>query len=61
MARMILSDKRSYRKIFNENTLKQKGLCLHCGKMIGFGEKIVSNGKKSKYYHEACAKKLLIL
>lgn len=59
---VILPERRSYKKVFTINTIKQNGLCLFCKKMIDFGEVIVSNSNRNtKYYYEGCARKIMIL
>jgi hypothetical protein len=40
---------------------KQNGKCRCCGKDFTPDEQIVSNGKRKKYYHRACALRLNIL
>lgn len=62
MVKVILPEKRSYKKTFTINSWKQNGLCLLCRRGISFGEVIVSNSNKNtKYYHEGCAKRVAIL
>lgn len=62
MVKVIVPEKRSYKKTFTINSWKQDGLCLLCRRLISFGEVIVSNSNKNtKYYHEGCAKKVAIL
>jgi hypothetical protein len=41
--------------------LKQSGKCRSCGKYFTADEQIVSNGKRKKYYHSECARRLNIL
>lgn len=61
MPRIIMPDTKMYSNCLANSEVKQGGLCFHCKRMIITGENIVSNGKNAKYYHESCAKKLLIL
>lgn len=62
MARRILPGRGSYKAVFEILRFKQRGSCLICKCMIKYGQVIVSNGKKnSKYYHEDCARKVLII
>ncbi|MEO9364318.1 MAG: hypothetical protein ABI348_10500 [Nitrososphaera sp.] len=61
MAKLILPDTKMYKNCLANSLIKQKGLCLHCKQTINPGDKIVSNGKKTKYYHESCARKVMIL
>ena len=41
--------------------LKQNGKCRCCGTKFTPDEQIVSNGKRKKYYHIQCARRLNIL
>ena len=41
--------------------IKQNGVCRYCNKKFSDEEQIVSNGKRRKYYHRECAKKLNIV
>lgn len=62
MFRVILPEKKSYKKVFTIICCKQGGLCLTCKQLIGFGQVIISNSNKNtKYYHEGCARKVLII
>lgn len=62
MARTIVPKSRGYRKAFSINYYKYKGTCQQCRKIINFGDVLVSNSaKKTKYYHEICARKVMIL
>lgn len=62
MAKLIQPDRRSYKKVFTISSVKQDGLCLFCKRVIEFGDRIVSNSNRnSKYYHEDCARKIMIL
>ena len=62
MFRVILPEKKSYKKVFTIIRCKQSGLCLMCKQLIGFGQVIISNSNKNtKYYHEGCARKVMII
>lgn len=61
VAKLILPDAKMYKNCLANSLMKQKGLCLQCKRTINLGDRIVSNGKKTKYYHESCARKVMIL
>lgn len=62
MFRIISPYERTYKKVFTIVEWKQKGLCLKCKQLIDFGQVIISNSNKNtKYYHEDCAKLVMII
>lgn len=62
MTRVIMPETPVYKRVFFINSYKQKGSCLLCRKVINFGETIVSHSNKNtKYYHESCARKVMLL
>lgn len=62
MANVVRPFGRAYTRVFGNNEFKQGGLCHLCKKCIKFGEAIISAGEgKRKYYHVACARKLMII
>lgn len=62
MARVIAPETAGYKRVFYINFYKQKGACLLCRQKINFGDVIVSHShKNAKYYHEECARKVMIL
>lgn len=62
MFKIILPGKKAYKSIFTIIQCRQQGLCFLCKLKITFGEVVVSNAnKKSKYYHEDCARRVRIV
>ena len=62
MATVFYPSTRVYARTFEYNRFRQKGLCRLCKTAINFGETIIGTGdRKRKYYHEACAKKVMII
>lgn len=59
---IFLPFSRAYTRAFEYNKFRQDGLCRLCKNTIHYGEAIISKGdRKTKYYHEACAKKMMII
>ena len=51
-----------YRSAFERFALRQDGLCWFCHQLVICGEVFVSHqNKKTKYYHEGCARKTMLL
>ena len=62
MFRIILPEKRGYKKVFTIIACKQNGICTACKELISFGQIVISNSNKNtKYYHEGCARKVMII
>lgn len=62
MTQVIVPETRGYTRVFSINIYKQKGACFLCRNIINLGEVIVSNSyTNTKYYHESCARKVMIL
>jgi hypothetical protein len=59
----IVPHSRAYNKAFSINLYKYKGACQKCRQTINFGDIIISksSSKNTKYYHEKCARKVMIL
>jgi hypothetical protein len=64
MGRIVVlqPETREYRRTFQLFAIRQEGLCWFCRQMVKFGEVFVSHGnKKTKYYHEGCARRALLI
>ncbi len=62
MAEIVRPFGRAYTRVFENNECKQGGRCHLCNNVIKFGEAIISAGEsRRKYYHVACARKLMII
>jgi len=53
---------RQYARSYQLIAIKQRGMCWFCRQIVKFGDIFVSHGsKKTKYYHEGCARKVMLI